>query len=133
LDVSATLFVVNEAWRPGVGIMVRLTDPENPPRLVRVISDVDWIPACVLIDEGPLGRKSTTVTEMIIECDKLGDVEVPVTCTVKVPATVETTVRVEMADALEVSVALGGFRLAALLGVESDTVPWKLLTLVIVS
>jgi hypothetical protein len=133
LDASATLFVVSEAWRPGVGIMVRLTDPENPPRLVRVISDVDWIPACVLIDEGPLGRKSTTVTEMIIECDKLGDVEVPVIWTVKVPATVETTVRVETAEALEVSVTLGGFRLAALLGVESDTVPWKLLTLVIVS
>jgi hypothetical protein len=44
LDVSATLFVVNEAWRPGAGIMVRLTDPENPPRLASVISDVDWIP-----------------------------------------------------------------------------------------
>jgi hypothetical protein len=70
---------------------------------------------------------------MISECDKLGDVEAPVICTVKVPATVETTVRVEMADALAVSVTLSGFRLAALLGVESDTVPWKLLTLVIVS
>jgi hypothetical protein len=45
LDVRATLFVVSEAWRPGVGIMVRLTDPEKPPRLARVMSDVDWIPA----------------------------------------------------------------------------------------
>jgi hypothetical protein len=52
---------------------------------------------------------------------------------VKVPATVEVTVRVEKAAALGASVTPGGFMLAALLGVESDTVPWKLLILVMVS
>jgi len=43
--VRVTLLVVKPAWRPGDEEMVRLTDPEKPPRLVRIMSDVDCIPA----------------------------------------------------------------------------------------
>jgi hypothetical protein len=115
------------AERPGEGDTDRARVPENPPRLVRVMSDVDWIAACVLIEGGPSIRKSTTITVIVMECDN--EPEVPVTVTVKDPATVEVTVNVEEPDPLEVNVTLVGTRLAALLVVARVTVPLKPLTL----
>jgi hypothetical protein len=87
------------------------------------MADVDWIDASVLIEGGPSIRKSTTITEIVMEWDN--EPEEPVTVTVKDPATVEVTLSVEVPEPLGANVTVVGFRLAALLVVARVTTPLK--------
>jgi hypothetical protein len=75
-------------------------------------------------------RKSTTLTDKIIERDKEPDV--PIIETLKDPATVEATDSVEVIDPPGVKVTLGALKLAELLVVVRVTTPLKLLMLVTV-
>ncbi len=101
--------------------MERTTVPENPPRLVMVMSEVACTPAVILTEEEPPIRKSTTFTDIVIECDK--DPDVAVTITVKDPAIVEVTTSIELPDPLGAKLTVFGFKLAAVLVVARALMP----------
>ena len=105
--------------------------PANPPILVAVTAAVPCAPAWVLTDRGPSIRKSTTFTDMTMECDRELELpeKVPVIVRVKSPATLELTVSVEVPVPPEVRVTLVGLRLAAVFVEANDTTPLKLLIL----
>jgi hypothetical protein len=128
---TLTELLLSDVESPAEDETERLTVPENPLTLVRVICEVDGTPAWTCKEEGPLKRKSTTFTDMKTEWDRGTDPEVPVavTVTVKSPATAELTVRVEVLAPPSLSATLVGLRVVAALVVERVTIPLKLLIL----
>ncbi len=83
------------------------------------------MPAVILTEDELAMRKSTTLTVIGTEWDRIP--EVAVTVTVKDPATVEVTVTVEIPDPRGDRLTLPGFRFAAVLVVVRVTKPVKLL------
>ena len=65
---------VKEVWlkkaeRPCVGDRERPIVPENPPRLIMLISFDCCTPTWLLIEDGPVMRKSNTLTLIVSECE----------------------------------------------------------------
>ncbi len=114
---------------PWDGESDRETVPENPAMLIRLMSCDACTPTWVLIDDGPVILKSTTLTLTTIVC--IMDPEEAVTVTEKEPATADVIVRVEDTRPAEDNVMLLGLRLATPLCVEERvTTPLKPFTLV---
>lgn len=87
-----------------------MTIPENPAILIRLISCDACMPTWVLIVEGPVILKSTTLTLTTIA--RVVEPDEAVTVTEKEPATAEVIVSIEDTDPPDNNVTAFGFTVA---------------------